>query len=66
MYKLTKPINDVIKTIIWQKDDVMMCIPVDEENSDYKEYLKWLDGYELVGLEWVKTSDSNEPLPADE
>jgi len=66
MYKLTKPFNEEVRTIIWQKDNEMMCIPVDENNIDYQKYLKWLDGYELVGLEWVKTSDSNEPLPADE
>jgi hypothetical protein len=41
-------------------------IPFDETNKDYQAYLKWLDGYELQGMEWVKTSDGNTPLPADE
>lgn len=41
-------------------------IPFDVENLDYQAYLKWLDGYELVGPNWVKTSNGNEPLPADE
>ena len=47
-------------------------IPFDPANTDYQEYLKWLDGYELQfnsetqQLEWVKTSEGNEPLPADE
>lgn len=41
-------------------------IPFDQANTDYQEYLKWLDGYEQVDGEWVKTSDGNEPLPADE
>jgi hypothetical protein len=41
------------------------CIPFDPANTDYQAYLKWLDGYELQGMEWVKTSDGNTPLPAD-
>jgi hypothetical protein len=41
-------------------------IPFDPANSDYQVYLKWLDGYERQGMEWVKTSDGNTPLPADE
>ena len=46
-------------------------IPFDPANTDYQEYLKWLDGYEqqfnseTQQLEWVKTSEGNEPLPAD-
>jgi len=40
-------------------------IPFDPANSDYQLYLKWLDGYEEIGGEWVKTSDANTPLPAD-
>jgi hypothetical protein len=46
-------------------------IPADERNADYVAYLKWLGGYELqmtgpARYEWVKTSDGNTPLPADE
>lgn len=41
-------------------------IPMVEGNGDYQTYLKWLDGYEFVNNEWVKTSDGNTPLPADE
>jgi len=41
-------------------------IPFDPANIDYQEYLKWLDGYELQDKEWVKTSNGNTPLPADE
>ena len=47
------------------------AIPFDEKNSDYQTYLKWVDGYELqiiepMKMEWVKTSDGNSPLPADQ
>jgi hypothetical protein len=41
-------------------------IPMSEANTDYQAYLKWLDGYEMVGGELVKTSEGNTPLPADE
>lgn len=41
-------------------------IPFDVNNIDYLHYLKWLDGYELQGMDWVKTSNGNTPLPADE
>ena len=40
-------------------------IPPDLTNNDYKEYLKWLEGYEIQGMEWVKTSEGNTPLPPD-
>lgn len=41
-------------------------IPFDENNIDYQDYLKWLDGYEITPEGWVKTSDGNQPLPSDE
>ncbi|CAB4160803.1 hypothetical protein UFOVP767_35 [uncultured Caudovirales phage] len=46
-------------------------IPFDSANADYQAYLKWLDGYEWkmiapMKMEWVKTAESNTPLPADE
>jgi hypothetical protein len=48
----------------------MASIPVDPNNSDYQEYLKWLDGYEYqvtghMQQGWVKTSEGNTPEPAD-
>ena len=39
--------------------------PFDENNIDYQEYLKWLDGYEFINREWIKTSEGNTPQPAD-
>jgi hypothetical protein len=42
------------------------CVPFDPANTDYQAYLKWLDGYELQEGGWVKTSQGNTPLPADE
>jgi hypothetical protein len=41
-------------------------IPFDPANTDYQAYLKWLEGYEVVGGEWVKTSTGNEPMAAEE
>lgn len=41
-------------------------VPFDPVNTDYQTYLKWLDGYEPTVDGWVKTSDGNTPLPADE
>jgi len=40
-------------------------IPFDQANTDYQKYLKWLNGYEFQGMEWVKTSEGNTPLPPD-
>ena len=47
-------------------------ISADERNIDYQAYLKWLGGYEAQfnsqthQIDWVKTSNGNTPLPADE
>lgn len=66
MYKLIKvsenfgPVNSIIRV----SDGA--SIPFDDSNKDYQAYLKWLDGYELQGPQWVKTSEGNTPLPADE
>ena len=51
MYKLYK--NPDNQEIIGVQKNQNMWIPFDPDNSDYKEYLKW------VAL-------GNEPLPADE
>jgi len=71
MYKLIKmSLSNEIASIQRLSDNAF--IPFDPANSDYQAYLKWLDGYELqfnpeIGnTEWVKTSEGNEPLPADE
>ena len=43
-----------------------------ESNPDWQKYLKWLGGYEAQfnsqthQIDWIKTSDGNTPLPADE
>lgn len=66
MYKFFKdPYGNVCSDCVKRVSDGM-CIPFDEGNSDYEKYLKWLDGYELHGSTWVKTSNSNTTLPADE
>lgn len=60
MYKLTKSESSVYKI------DSNLYIPFDYNNSDYQNYLKWLEGYEQQGRDLVKTSEGNTPLPADE
>jgi hypothetical protein len=71
MYKLGKVFFNQIKStsVIRLLDGA--CIPFAEDNTDYQAYLKWLDGCELqktgpVQYEWVKTSNGNTPLPADD
>lgn len=65
MYKLIKePLTNTVTTVKRLRDGA--CIPFDPNNRDYQEYLKWLDGYDLQETGWVKTSDGNTPLPADD
>jgi hypothetical protein len=65
MYKLIKDprTNEVCAIQIVGANTSFPLVP---DNTDYQAYLKWLDGYENVNGEWVKTSDSNTPEPADE
>jgi hypothetical protein len=49
MYKIIKRINE-IKCIKKLSDNSF--IPLDKDNTDYQEYLKWLE-------------EGNTPLPAD-
>ena len=71
MYKLSKiNLGHTESTSVLRLSD-STWIPFDIGNADYQTYLKWLDGYELqitgpMKMEWVKTSDGNTPLPADE
>jgi hypothetical protein len=54
MYKiLITPTEKEIGIIGKQVDDVLISIPFDPANTDYQEYLKWLEA-------------GNTPLPADE
>jgi hypothetical protein len=55
-YKLCKDIitgevGSINKT--YKDSNKMVCIPLDEENCDYQEYLAWL-------------KEGNEPLPAED
>lgn len=70
MYKLCRTLNNENASSVIRISDGA-AIPFDEKNGDYQAYLKWLDGYEWqitapMKMEWVKTSDGNTPLPADE
>ena len=64
MYKIIQDNLSGQDTSIQRSSDGAF-IPFDPANTDYQLYLKWLDGYEKIGGEWVKTSDANTPLPAD-
>jgi hypothetical protein len=67
MYQLietTTMSGQTIRNIKRLSDDSF--IPFDPANTDYQAYLKWLDGYEMTPNGWVKTSDGNTPLPADQ
>jgi len=51
MYKLQ--VNPITKEVcsIWRQDK-LMCIPIDPDNTDYQQYLIWIE-------------QGNEPLPAE-
>jgi hypothetical protein len=53
MYKLSNPINGVMRVIFFQDGEIHASIPTDPANTDYQKYLSWLE-------------DGNTPLPADE
>jgi hypothetical protein len=53
MYKLVKNcFDDSIQCINKQDGNILLSIPINEENTDYQAYLAWL-------------AEGNTPLPAD-
>ena len=53
MYQLQNDVeNKLVSVILNDGSGLIKNIPISNENSDYQEYLKWLD-------------EGNEPLPAD-
>jgi hypothetical protein len=75
-YKLQLALLNTIELVYGEPNAVIRSdgtwIPFDPDNTDYQAYLKWLDGYEqqynseTQQTSWVKTSEGNTPLPADE
>lgn len=71
-YKLISHQGKDVSVQMFQDGKFVFAIPFDPDNTDYQAYLKWLDGYEQQfnsqthQIEWVKTSEGNTPLPADE
>lgn len=65
MYKLIKYRDEVIGASTEKDGKIISFTFLDPNNTDYQAYLRWLDGYELQGPQWVKTSEGNQPLPAD-
>jgi len=54
MYKLVKnPITNEIKVVQKQEGNVLYSIPFDPANTDYQQYLAWLEA-------------GNQPEPAEE
>jgi hypothetical protein len=53
MYKKVNDIDGNIDTSVIKRIEDGACIPIDEANTDYQEYLEWI-------------AEGNEPEPADE
>jgi len=54
MYKLNKSLKTgEINSVTFMGEGYQLSIPMDEANTDYQAYLKWV-------------AEGNEPLPADE
>jgi len=58
IYKLFKNADGVEVCVLREKNGIIMSIPLDEENSDYQEYLKWLNGEDPY-------TEKGTPEPAD-
>jgi hypothetical protein len=66
MYKLQTKTLGTLETQMVIRTSDNASIPMNPANSDYQGYLRWLDGYELIGEDWVKTSESNTPESVEE
>jgi hypothetical protein len=53
MYKLQKNLAGVVNSVSIQTETTCTNIPFDPDNTDYQQYLKWVE-------------EGNTPLPADE
>jgi hypothetical protein len=56
--------NEEARSVIRTTDRA--CIPFDPANTDYAEYLKWLDaGGIVLAADAAPVAEGNTPLPAD-
>ncbi len=53
MYTQIKNLNGTLSTTMIKRNKDNACIPFDLANTDYQEYLKWLE-------------EGNTPLPAEQ
>jgi len=42
IYKFTKDLNGNNSSVLLEKNSITHHIPLDPENTDYQEYLKWV------------------------
>ena len=43
IYKLIKdPIKDTISVVMTTRDSMVICVPFDNNNTDYQKYLAWV------------------------
>lgn len=62
-YKL---VNDFSGNLLCVNRSDGLSIPIDEANSDYQDYLAWLDGCIRTPEGRIQISEPNTPEPADE
>ena len=42
IYKLCKNLDGEVTTVLTERDGLVICIPISENNRRYQEYLAWV------------------------